>query len=150
MSHWELIGATFLYCVGSAIIPVMHAEAYLITVSALSPPAVAWALVVAGTAGQMVGKVVMYGAGRGVVHIPNHWLQHRVAVAAARYQGQRNLGNGLIFISSSTGFPPFFFVSVAAGLLRVPLPSFIVFGAAGRFLRFTVAVFLPQIIKSLH
>jgi membrane protein YqaA with SNARE-associated domain len=60
------------------------------------------------------------------------------------------LGNGLIFISSSTGFPPFFFVSVAAGLLRVPLPSFIVFGAAGRFLRFTVAVFLPQIIKSLH
>jgi membrane protein YqaA with SNARE-associated domain len=149
MSHWELIGATFVYCVGSAIIPVMHAEAYLITVSALSPPAVAWALVVAATAGQMVGKVVMYLAGRGVVHIPSEWLQRRVAQAAARYQGQRNIGNGLIFVSSSTGLPPFFFVSVAAGMLRVPIPSFIVFGAAGRFLRFTVAVFLPQLIKSL-
>jgi len=148
MDHWSLIAGTFLYCVGSAVIPVMHAEAYLITVSALSPPAVAWALVVAATAGQMVGKLAMYAAGRGALRIPNAWLQRRIAAAAARYEGRRNIGNGLIFISSSTGLPPFYVISVAAGMLRVPVPSFILFGAAGRFIRFTLAVFLPQLIKA--
>jgi len=148
MSHWELIGATFVYCIGSAMIPVLHAEAYLIAVSALSPPAVAWALVIAATAGQMVGKVLMYFAGRGALRLPSEWLRARIAAAEARYSGSRKIGNGLIFVSASVGLPPFFFVSVAAGMLRVPLPSFIVFGTAGRFIRFAVAVFLPQLLKS--
>ena len=148
MSHWELIGATFLYCIGSAVIPVMHAEAYLIAVSALSPPGVSWALVIAATVGQMIGKVLMYLAGRGAVKLPSEWLRKRVAAAEARYSGNRNIGNGLIFLSSSTGLPPFYVIAVVAGMLRVPLPSFIVFGAIGRFIRFAIAVFVPQLIKA--
>jgi membrane protein DedA with SNARE-associated domain len=65
MSEWSIVVATFLYCVGSAVIPLMHAEAYLITVSALTTPALSWAIVLAATAGQMLGKVAMYWAGRG-------------------------------------------------------------------------------------
>jgi membrane protein YqaA with SNARE-associated domain len=148
MDHWSLIGGTFLYCVGSAVIPVMHAEAYLIAVSALSPPGVGWALVIAATAGQMLGKVAMYGAGRGAIHLPSAWLRNRIARASAQVERQRTIGNALIFLSSSTGIPPFYFVSVAAGVLRVPLVGFIVFGSAGRFVRFAAAVFLPQLIRS--
>jgi len=37
--------------------------------------------------------------------------------------------------------------AVAAGMLRVPLVSLILFGFPGRFLRFGVAVFLPQLVK---
>ena len=127
----------------------MHAEAYLIAVSALAPPALSWALVVAGTAGQMVGKATMYGAGRGALHLPGEWLRRRLAMAAARYQGHRHLGGALIFVSASTGFPPFYAVSVAAGMLRMPFAEFVLLGALGRFLRFTAAVFLPHLIKSL-
>ena len=147
MNDWSIILGTFLYCIGSAVIPVMHAEAYLITVSALTSPALSWALVLAATAGQMVGKVAMYGAGRGALRLPSEWLRRRMAAVTARYEGHRNVGNSLIFISSATGLPPFYAISVAAGMLRVPLASFIMFGAAGRFLRFAAAVFLFQAIK---
>ncbi len=135
-----------MYCLTSAVIPLLHAEAYLITVSALTPPALSWALVLAGTAGQMAGKVIMYGAGRGALRLPGERLQRRLAAAAARYEGRRKLGNALIFLSASTGLPPFFVISVVAGMLRVPLVTFIFFGTVGRFLRFAVAVFLPHLI----
>ena len=144
---WSIVLATFVYCIGSAVIPVMHAEAYLITVSALTPPALAWALVLAATAGQMVGKVAMYWAGRGALRLPSERMRRRLAAVRARYEGHRGVGNGLIFVSASSGLPPFYVIAVVAGMLRVPLRSFVSFGTAGRFLRFTVAVFLPHLIK---
>jgi membrane protein YqaA with SNARE-associated domain len=144
---WSIILGTFVYCIGSAVIPVMHAEAYLITVSALAPPALAWAMVFAATAGQMVGKVGMYWAGRGVLRLPSERMRRRLAAVRARYEDHRGVGNGLIFLSASSGLPPFYAIAVAAGMLRVPLRSFISFGTAGRFLRFAATVFLPHLIK---
>lgn len=147
MSDWSIVLGTFLYCIGSAIIPVMHAEAYLIAASALTPPALSWGLVLAATAGQMIGKVLMYWAGQGALRLPSEWMRKRMAAATARYEGHRGVGNGLIFLSASSGLPPFYVIAVAAGMLRVPLRSFIIFGTAGRFVRFAAAVFLPQLIK---
>jgi membrane protein YqaA with SNARE-associated domain len=139
---------TFVYCIGSGVIPVMHAEAYLVSASLLAPPQLAWPLVLAATAGQMVAKTAMYGAGRGALLLPYPWLQRRLAAAKTKMEGRRDVGNALIFVSASTGFPPFYVVSVAAGMLNAPLAGFVLFGAMGRFLRFTVAVFLPHLLKS--
>lgn len=50
---------TFVYCIASAVIPVFHAEAYLITMSALLPPVFGLPLILAGTTGQMIGKATM-------------------------------------------------------------------------------------------
>ncbi len=147
MSDWSIVLGTFLYCVGSAVIPVMHAEAYLITMSSLTTPGLSWAIVLAATAGQMVGKVAMYWAGRGALRLPSEWMRRRLDTVRARYEGHRGMGNGVIFLSASTGLPPFYVTAVAAGMLRVPLVSLILFGFPGRFLRFGVAVFLPQLVK---
>jgi membrane protein YqaA with SNARE-associated domain len=147
MSDWSSVVATFLFCVGSAVIPAMHAEAYLITVSALTPPALAWALVFSATVGQMLGKIAIYSAARGALRLPIERIRGRIAAVAARYESHRGVGNGLIFLSAASGLPPFYAISVAAGMLRVPLGSFVGFGTAGRFLRFTVAVFLPELIE---
>src|SRR6267143_3040271 len=147
MSDWSIVLGTFLYCVGSAVIPVMHAEAYLITMSSLTTPGLSWAIILAATAGQMVGKVAMYWAGRGALRLPSERMRRRLDTVRARYEGHSGMGNGLIFLSASTGLPPFYVIAVAAGMLRVPLGSFISFGTAGRFLRFAVAVFLPHLIK---
>ena len=147
MGDWSLIAGTFLFCIGSAVIPVMHAEAYLITVSALTPPALSVALVLAATIGQMIGKVGMYAAGRGALQLPGERWKRRVEAVHARYEGHTGIGNGLIFLSSATGLPPFYIISIAAGVLRVPLVPFVVFGAAGRCIRFALVVFLPQVIK---
>jgi membrane protein YqaA with SNARE-associated domain len=147
MEHVLVVLGTFAFCVGSAMIPVLHAEAYLVTASLLAPPELRWWLVIAATVGQMIGKVGMYYGGRGVLLIPGERMKRRIEQATARYRDSKQVGNLLIFVSSSTGFPPFYIISIAAGMMKFPLVQFIVFGLMGRFIRFSVAVFLPQLLK---
>ncbi|HET7039801.1 MAG TPA: VTT domain-containing protein [Gemmatimonadales bacterium] len=147
MEHVLVVLGTFAFCVGSAVIPVLHAEAYLVAASLLAPPELRWFLVVAATVGQMIGKVGMYYGGRGMRLIPGERMKRRIEQATLKYRDGGKVGGPLVFVSSSTGFPPFYILSIAAGMLRFPLVPFIAFGTAGRFIRFTVAVFLPQLLK---
>ena len=145
MDHLLVVLGTFAFCVGSAMIPVLHAETYLVTASLVAPPELRWPLVIAATSGQMLGKVGMYYAGRGIRLIPGGRMQRRIQLATARFGEQRQIGNGLVFVSALSGFPPFYLVSIAAGTLTFPLMPFIILGFAGRLIRFAVAVFLPHI-----
>jgi len=140
---------TFVLCFLSAIIPLIHAELYLITVSALSPPAGLPVLALLAALGQMLGKCVMYLSGMGILKIP----QRRFQAAMARYQEKvtrwRQKPDILIFVSSFTGLPPFFFISILAGTMRIPFARFWVVGFVGRLLRFSLALAFPQAVKSL-
>lgn len=142
MDHFLVVLGTFAFCVGSAMIPLLHAETYLVTASLVAPAELRWPLVIAATSGQMLGKIGMYYAGRGVKLIPGERMQRRIELATARYRDKRQLGRGLVFVSASSGFPPFYILSIAAGMLTFPLVPFIIFGVAGRFIRFAAAVFL--------
>ena len=156
MDSFLIVLATFGFCVGSAIIPIMHAEAYLLTATVMAPPELRWPLVIAATSGQMLGKVGMYFAGRGVKLIPGERMQRRIRQAAERYAGsgqgaegqapKRQIGIALVFLSAASGLPPFYLVSIAAVMLTFPLRPFILFGYAGRFIRFALVVFLPHLI----
>ena len=53
--------------------------------------------------------------------------------------------NGLVFVSAAAGLPPFYILSIAAGMLHFPLPRFVLLGLTGRAIRFAVAVFLPHL-----
>ena len=145
MDHLLVVLGTFAFCVGSAMIPVLHAETYLVTASLVAPPELRWPLVIAATTGQMLGKVGMYYAGRGIRLIPGGRMQRRIQLATARFGEKRQIGNGLVFVSALSGLPPFYLVSIAAGTLTFPLMPFIILGFAGRLIRFAVAVFLPHI-----
>ena len=145
MDRFLIVLGTFGFCLGSAVIPVLHAEAYLVTASLIAPPGLRWPLVIAATSGQMLGKVAMYYAGRGIRLIPGERMQRRIQLAAARYRDKRQIGGTLVFVSASSGFPPFYLLSIAAGMLTFPLRLFIILGFCGRFIRFAVAVFLPHV-----
>jgi membrane protein YqaA with SNARE-associated domain len=147
MEHVLVILGTFGFCIASAVIPVFHAEAYLVGASLLAPPELRWPLVIAAAVGQMIGKVGMYYAGRGALLIPGERMQRRIQQATQKYREKGQIGSALVFISSASGFPPFYIVSIAAGMLKFPLPPFLVFGLVGRLMRFSVAVFLPQFLK---
>ena len=140
---------TFAYCIASAVIPVFHAEAYLITMSALLPPVFGIPLVLAGTTGQMIGKAAMYFAGRGVVRLPGQRMQRLGEKAEAWGRDRPGIEGSLVFVSASTGFPPFYVTSIACGMLKVPFLPFFTLGFLGRLARFTVAVLIPQVLKRL-
>jgi membrane protein YqaA with SNARE-associated domain len=139
---------TFGVCVVSALVPFVNAEVYLIAASALLPSTHAVALIVAATFGQMFGKVFMYYAGRGVVRLPGERFQRMLARAESRLSARPGAQGLVIFSSATLGLPPFYLVSIAAGMLKVGLAWFLLLGLGGRFLRFAVVVLLPQVARA--
>lgn len=144
--------ATFVVCALSAIVPLVNAELYLIAASAAAPPELVVPLVLAAALGQMAGKSLMYYAGVGALKLPGERLRRMVVHVEQRYRaggtGTATLGGGVILLSASVGLPPFYVVSIACGLLRIPFMQFFVLGLAGRLVRFGVIVTAPQLLKA--
>ncbi len=142
MLFWSVLGAS----IGSALLPLINIEAILVVALSQSPDQ-AWALVVAATVGQMLGKILWYYGGMHADRAPwvSRHLQKPKARAAldtwhARAEGRPWFTAGLLFVSAASGFPPFAVTAVLAGVLRVPFWIFMVTGLAGRCLRFWAVV----------
>ena len=66
----EWIALTFVYSTVSALVPVVNAELYLVGLMTQQPQLAWWLVGLAAAAGQMVGKLVYYYAGRGTLQLP--------------------------------------------------------------------------------
>lgn len=145
-----IVATTFFLCFLSGFIPIVNAEVWLLTASATSPPGTAVPLIVASTLGQMASKVVVYFAGRGVLKLPlNERYEAKLAEVQERMEKHRTREGLLIFTSGVTGLPPFYVVSIAAGLLKFDVVRFFALGSLGRLIRFAVLVAFPQVAKAV-
>ncbi len=142
MLFWSVLGAS----IGSALLPLINIEAILAVAVSRAPDAT-WGLILAATAGQMIGKVLWYWGGMHVDRAPwvHKHLQKPKAKASldkwhARAEGRPWFTAGLLFVSASTGIPPYAVTAVLAGMLRVPFWIFMVTGLLGRGLRFWAVV----------
>jgi membrane protein YqaA with SNARE-associated domain len=146
-----LISVSFVVCFVSGFLPLVNAEAYLLSVSALSPARVAVPLTVAGALGQMLAKALLYLSGRGIVRVPlgrhGDRVKQKMAQARAQLEKHSRHTGSLLFASAFLGLPPFYFVSIIAGTLRLPFGLFFGAGLVGRVLRFGIFVFLPQVAR---
>ena len=151
MAPASLVGV-FVSCFGltilSAIVPWVNAEVILLSLAALvDSPLALVVLVIVATAGQMVGKCVVYWTGRrsGRLHSP------RVADALERWRHRlaKHPSNAvtLVLVSSIVGIPPFYPVTLAAGALGVDFWRFLVAGTVGRLVRFGALAFVPHLVR---
>ena len=138
--------ATFLFSLLAGVVPVLNVEVYLLSLSALSPQAAVMPTVLAASAGQMAAKALLYLAGRGLLSLPFASRSPKVQQAAARLGAAKGHAATVVFASSLTGIPPFYGVSLGAGLVRFPLGCFLVVGTLGRVLRFAATFLLPRLL----
>ncbi|MGH8794621.1 MAG: VTT domain-containing protein [Stackebrandtia sp.] len=148
-----LFAATFCYCVVSALVPVVNAEAYVGGAGALPGNAAVLAVAAVAAAGQMVGKLAYFWLGQNSLNWP--WIRNKTEspkwkAAFDRWQrridGNRWSAGGILFASASAGLPPFAVMSVLAGQLRMSLPLFLVVGFVGRFARFAAVLGLVDFL----
>ena len=131
----------------SAVCPWFSAELVVLAIPALtSSPRGMLGLVVVATVGQMVGKCIVFAAGRRGTRV--HYARVRTAVARWRDRVDRSQGRAAawVFLSASVGFPPFFAVSALAGAASMRFGQFVIAGTAGRLLRFTLIAWLPNLL----
>lgn len=140
----------------SAFIPVVNIEAYLIALAVLrhQDP---WLVAAVGALGQMLGKLVFWAVGRGLIDAER---VRRKGRAKGRWQSRlERLGAwcathrwgpaAMTFVSGLVGLPPFAVWSVMAGTLRMRAVTFFATGLAGRFGRFVLVVAAPGVLH-LH
>ena len=145
--------ACFGVALASAFLPFIPIEAYL--GAAVSESGQAWwALAAAATAGQMIGKIVIFLAGRQSMEWA--WLRRRLArydvdkyvVRMQEAAERRRLAvDGIVFLAASVGLPPFAVISLLAGQVGMSLPRFLLIGSVGRMIRFgAVALGVEQVL----
>lgn len=135
------LGAAFV----SGFVPVVNIEAYLVAAAALVPSAPPLAVVAAAALGQMAAKTLLFLGGRGLVSVPSRPLE-RAREVAARLAARGRSAPGLVFTSALTGLPPFYVVSVAAGMGGFGTGPFVLAGFAGRLLRFAAVFAAPAVL----
>ncbi|MBN2409838.1 MAG: hypothetical protein JXE07_08880 [Candidatus Aminicenantes bacterium] len=149
IARYGLYLTTYIVAVISGFVPVVNIEVFLVWVAALTPRSQAIGITLLATLGQMTAKTLMYLAGAGILKIsvkkPGKKLQ-AVQMKMAAWQHRMGL---FLFSSASLGVPPFYVVSIASGICRVPIAVFVTWGLAGRLIRFAVAVFFPHLLKGL-
>jgi membrane protein YqaA with SNARE-associated domain len=136
--------ATFAWCMASGLVPVINAELFLVAVAAVTPTPRLWVIVALATAGQMIAKTFMYLVGRGVFRLPLASRRLDLARWSERVARWRSK-DLLVFVSAAVGLPPFYVISILAGVVRLPYVRFLGCGLAGRLVRFTVLVAVPPV-----
>lgn len=162
------LGLTLGVALGSALVPLVNVEVFVLGLMA-SEPAAQWYLVGAAVAvGQMAGKLLHYLAARGSIKLPaalhdrlhrprpasrwrerwrlrTKWVRAKVEALRERCHRHPKWMVGTYGVSSVLGLPPFMATTVLAGLVHMPMPTFVSVGLAGRFVRYCVLAACPAV-----
>ncbi|WNV89774.1 hypothetical protein [Umezawaea sp. Da 62-37] len=153
---------TFGVAVGSAILPLVSIELFVLGLVTQQPTISCWWIGAAVASGQVLGKLVYFFAARGSLHLPA-FLKRKEKPAKqsspfrlkwkARLEAVRDRCHrhphwmfGTHALSSVVGLPPFMFTTVLAGLAGMSTALFVATGTIGRFARFTMLAASPALM----
>lgn len=130
--------ATLIVSVLSGLVPVVNGELYLIAAIVVAgDPTVALVLAVLVAIGQMIAKVALYHAARGATTLGRRTrFGAKLEQAQALIERWRGKPLTLLFVSAVTGLPPFYLVSLLAGVVGIRFTTFLLLGLVGRVIRF--------------
>lgn len=148
MSPVALCFSVFGGCLVGSLVPLVNTELIVLTAAAAAPRSLLVPIILIAAATQIAAKCLLYHAGSGLLRLPRNRYTARVHDALAGAHQLRKAGSLTLFVSASTGFPPFYLTSIAAGAVRTPFAHFVSIGFIGRLLRFTALVLLPQAVKA--
>ena len=138
---------TYFFALAGGVVPFLNVEAYLLSVSMLSPETAMLPIAAVAALGQMTAKSLLYLAGRGLLELPFKRASDRIRKATARLAGAEGGAMSIVLLSAVTGIPPFYGVSLAAGVLHLRFGRFLSVGCGGRFLRFAAVFVLPRLLS---
>lgn len=155
----QWIALTIGVCLLSSLVPVVNAELYLVALVTAQPQLPWWLVGLAAAAGQMIGKLLFFFAGRGVLWLPSRMRRlaewegrGRWAARLQRFQetceSRPVWAAGVLFVSASLGLPPFAALAIVAGVARVDARVFAIAGFTGRFVRFGTLAAFPALVRA--
>ncbi len=137
--------STFLHSLAGGVVPLLNLEAYLLALAALSPESHLVPVALAAAMGQMFAKCLLYRTGMRLAR-SRAWVGNKhIRAVAARLQRAEGGALALVFTGAAVSVPPFYPVSVAAGVLRLRFAGFLFAGSLGTFVRFAAISSVPRL-----
>lgn len=131
-----------------SVVPFAPIEPFLLGLGLLAPPAMRVPLALVATASHMAGKALLYVGSNEVTRHLSTRRQQAIERARTRLSRHRWYQYLTIFTSAIAGVPPFYAITVAAAIVKVPLVPFIAVGTVGRACRFVALVLAPELFRS--
>jgi membrane protein YqaA with SNARE-associated domain len=145
MTTLTLLFSLFAASVVSSLVPVVNAEALVLGAVLAAPPALTLAIVVMATAGQVLGKVILYQGGMGLAASKRAEKSPRARELTERLAGRPGMLRLALFASATTGLPPLYVMAVVSGATRLPLGIFALLCTSGRVIRFYALALVPAL-----
>lgn len=165
-----MVGLTFGVALGSAIVPFISVEAWVVGLGTRWPGVPFWLVGLVVAAGQVLGKLIYFYAARGDIQLPK-FLHRKEKVRTKPSRLQRWFGEGTRIhryydwihqkakahpnwavgthaVSSLVGVPPFMATTIIAGLAGMSTAVFVATGMVGRFARFSILCASPGVVMS--
>jgi len=141
--------AYYPLAVVSAVLPWVNAEVLMLSaVPLVDTPLGLGALVCAVTAGQMTGKGAMFWVARRAKGTRAARLDSALTQWRTYAVRRPRSTVGIMLVSAVFGLPPFYLVSMAAGVLGVAFGRFLAIGSLGRLIHFGTIAFVPHMVWS--
>ncbi len=131
----------------SGFLPFINIEAFLVWFSLTQNKNLFLVIVTLVTIGQMLAKSIMYYGGRGIIKLPLKKYEQKIEKTKEKFKEKKNHIFIFNFLSSFTGFPPFYIVSILNGTFKIDFLKFLIPGSIGRFLRFLVVILFPFLLS---
>lgn len=133
-----IYGATLVIGVLSGLIPIVNGELFLLGAIRLLADDLPGAIFVAVlmAIGQMIAKIVLYQAARKATDLGTGRFAEKLRKARVKVEKWRSKPLTILFVSAVLGLPPFYLVTLVAGILEVRFVAFLWIGLTGRLIRF--------------
>jgi len=140
-----IYAGTFVVAVLGSLLPIVSIEVFLIGLTLAIGPSEAVPIIVLAASGQVIGKLPIYFAARGITALPG---RHRTRVERIRRWVTRWRSSPHVVLASSAvlGLPPFSLIATAAGVLAIRLRTFCIVVAAGRAMRFAFVIAATSLV----
>jgi membrane protein YqaA with SNARE-associated domain len=128
--------ALFAGCLAGGVAPWVNTEILVVGTALFVEPRELALVPLVAAAGQMLGKASIYGLVR--------WAPDRLpararrALARSRRLVPTRTAGVTVLLSAGIGLPPFYLVTLGAGLVHVPAHVFVGLGVLGTILRYAI------------
>lgn len=135
-----------VFCVSLAgsLLPGFATELYVLGIAALVEPAALALVILIGAAGQVAGKLLVYGIARAGGYAAEAGLELSRTRAAVARAGRA--APALVFLSALASVPPWYLTTIACGVVGSGIVPFAAAGFAGRVLRAGAVVCFARLV----
>lgn len=140
-------GASVVVGVISGLLPLPIGESYLLLLwSKVSPLALPLTITII-VAIQVAIRVPMYYVASRADHVPSRRWKAKLDRARARMEKWKDKPKWILFIAAVIGIPPYYLAVLVAGLLKMPLRTFVLVSFFGRLMHYTAIAFSPVLFR---